>query len=61
MLLEAVPEIKDHMHKLAELSKSWKGLVEVWDIIIASYIEEKSRGWDGKTYELIKSAIDKYN
>lgn len=45
LLIEAAPEIKDHMEKVSMISKSWAQLVAHWDEIELSFINEVGRNW----------------
>lgn len=58
-LLEAVPELRSHLAKMAELSPEWAGLVAVWDELESLYREELPSGNAPKLYARIKSIIDK--
>ena len=62
LFLEAVPEARNHMDKVAALSPTWARLVARWDEIEASFIAEVGRDWckakrAPKTYALMKSII----
>lgn len=45
LLLEAVPELRDHLPKLAGVSKQWKELVENWDALEQSFLNEAGLNW----------------
>jgi hypothetical protein len=60
LLLEAVPEIRDHMGRVAAMSETWRKIVERWDDVEKCFIEEVGFNWENghsapKTYELMKS------
>lgn len=62
LLIERVPEIKDHMDKIAGISEAWARLVENWDEIEKTFIEEVGLNWSkgrcaSKTYELMKNVL----
>lgn len=62
LLLQAVPEVRDHFDKIAALSPVWGRLIERWAEIEASFLEEVGLNWckadnAPKTYKLIKDAI----
>ena len=64
LLLDAVPEIRDHMGKIADLSPTWKRLVAQWDEIEKSFLDEVGFNWcNGKraerTYRLMQSIIER--
>jgi len=59
LLLEAVPAIRQRMHLVARLSKTWACLVVRWDELEATFLDEAGLGWSKgfeapKTYRLIK-------
>lgn len=59
LLLEAVPEIRQHMGKIAALSETWRKLVERWDEVEQCFLDEVGLNWSKarrapKTYELMK-------
>ena len=58
-----VPEARADLYRMAELSPVWKALVERWDEIETSHLEEVGLGWHKarkapKTYALMRSIID---
>lgn len=60
LLLEQVPEIREHMDKVAAMNKTWAALVERWEQIEQTFLEEVGLNWSHgnrapKTYELMKS------
>ena len=62
MLLDAVPEARKHLDKVATLSLYWKAIIERFDEIEACFIDEVGLDWTKggsakKTYGLIKSII----
>ena len=57
LLLQRIPELKEHLDKLREISDTWDRLIDRWDEVEASFLRE----WDygrGKrapdTYRLMK-------
>lgn len=62
LMLQAVPEVRDHFDKIAALSPRWGRLIERWDEIEASFLEEVGLNWckadnAPKTYRLMQDAI----
>lgn len=60
LLLEAVPEIRDNMDKVAALSDTWAKLVERWDEVEQCFLDEVGLSWRkggraSRTYELMRS------
>lgn len=60
LLLADVPEIRDRFDKIADLSDTWKKLIDRWNEIEQCFIDEVGFNWsDGtsapKTYELLKT------
>jgi hypothetical protein len=63
LFLEAVPEAKLLLSKVAEISPVWKRLVERWDEIESMLIGEVGHNWSKgrsapKTYELMREIIE---
>lgn len=63
MLLAAVPEAREHMNKLRRMSPTWSALVDRWDEIEASFIDEVGIGWSKsasakRTYTLMRDVIE---
>ncbi len=59
MLLEAAPEIRDQMDRIAAISDTWAALVAQWDEIEQTFCDEVGLNWTKgnrapKTYELMK-------
>lgn len=54
LFLDAVPEARDQLHKVAALSKTWAVLVENWAELEAMLREELPAGYAPKTYERMK-------
>jgi len=59
LLLDAVPEIRRHMDKVAEISDAWARLVERWDEVEQCFIDEVGFNWTNgrrasRTYRLMK-------
>lgn len=60
LFLEAVPEAREHMDKLREISPIWAKLVDRWAEVEASFLDEVGLDWckarsAPKTYALMKS------
>ena len=58
ILLNKIPELRAHFHKMAEVSPIWKNLAEHWSELETFFKEEQGRGRCPKTYELLKSLIE---
>lgn len=50
-LLKAVPEARNHMHRVARLSDAWKNLVDNWDELEELLEEELPKGKAPKLYK----------
>jgi hypothetical protein len=62
-LLHAVPEMRVHLHKMANLSPYWAALVARWDDVERSFLDEVGFDWckagiAPKTYRLMKTILD---
>lgn len=62
LLLEAVPEVREHFPKIAALSPAWARLIERWDELEATFLEEVGLNWSKgtkgpKTYALMEEII----
>lgn len=62
-LLNAVPEMRPHLHRMADLSPAWKKLVARWDEIERQHLAEVGLGWTKArsapmTYDLMKAVLD---
>jgi len=62
LLLEAVPEVREHFDKIAAVGVVWGRLVARWDEIEQSFLDEVGLNWSkaqsgGKTYYLMKEVI----
>lgn len=62
LLLDAIPEIRNHFDKIALLSKSWHKIISNWDEIEKSFIDEAGFNWSKshsapETYRLMKQVI----
>lgn len=60
LLVEAVPEIRDHFDRIAALSTTWRRFIENWDELERVFIDEVGRDWSlGRrapvTYERIQA------
>lgn len=63
LFLCEVPEAREHMDKIAAISKTWKALIDRWDELEASFLEEVGLDWCNgdrapKTYEMMRDIID---
>lgn len=59
LLLDAVPEIKKHMDKVAAISETWGKLVARWGEVEQCFLGEAGRNWSCRkaapqTYQLMK-------
>jgi hypothetical protein len=54
MLLKAIPEWKDDLYKLKDLSKEWNNLVENWDVLTDMLEEQLSSKQNNGMYELME-------
>ena len=45
LLLKAAPELRDHLPKMASANKQWKELVENWDSLERSFLNEVGLNW----------------
>ena len=52
LFLEAVPSARNHMDKLRAISSTWNRLIDKWDVIESTFLDETT-----KTYKLIKECI----
>lgn len=62
-LLEDVPELRAKLPQMAQQSPVWAALVENWDEIEQSHLDEVGLGWTKgrsapKTYKLMRQVID---
>jgi len=60
MLLDCVPEIRNHMDKIREISEKWASLVDEWDVVESMFLNEVGLNWSNgssapKTYKLMKT------
>lgn len=63
-LLAAVPALREDLGLMAHLSTEWAALVDRWDDIERSHLEEVGLGWTKarsapRTYELMRGILDK--
>lgn len=61
-LLKSVPELRQDLHKMAEHSLQWAGLIANWEEIERCFLDEVRAGGTGgcngeRTYALMKKAI----
>lgn len=59
LLLEAVPDVRDHFDKIAALGVVWERLIGRWADIEASFLDEAGLNWSKtqtapKTYALMR-------
>lgn len=59
LLLEAVPEIRQHMDKISAINKTWSKLVSRWGEVESCFLDEVGLNWRKanrapKTYALMK-------
>ncbi|MDZ4341323.1 MAG: hypothetical protein U1E51_02665 [Candidatus Binatia bacterium] len=59
LLLEAVPEIRQHMDRVAAINKTWAKLVDRWGEVEQCFLDEVGLDWQWgrhatRTYELMK-------
>lgn len=62
LLLEAVPDVRDHFDKIAALGVVWSRLIGRWADIEASFLDEVGLNWNKaqdapKTYALMREVI----
>ncbi len=62
MLIEWVPEVKEHFRRIADLSPEWSVLIENWEEINQTFINEAGFNWSKsdsapKTYALMKEIL----
>jgi hypothetical protein len=63
LLVDWVPEVKEHFEKIASLSPEWNALIAHWDEINKTFIQEAGFNWNKsdrapKTYALMKKIIE---
>jgi hypothetical protein len=60
LLLEAVPEFKPHMHRMAEVSAAWAALASHWDEIVALYEADikATPGWARNCYARMDALVE---
>ncbi len=59
LLVDQIPEIKEHFNKIADMSKGWKSIINNWSAIEKSFIDEVGVDWCKAksapiTYKLMK-------
>ena len=59
LLLNEVPELRKDLHELGDYSKHWKRIVDRWDDVEKSFLDEVGFNWckaksAPKTYKLMK-------
>lgn len=65
LLLDEVPEAFEiGVRKLAEVRTEWKSLLDVWDVLVATMMEEAGADWKNasgrapKTYMMMRAVLD---
>ena len=60
-LLKVVPEWKNDLHKLKDLSPAWSNLVDNWDKLVEMFEQNEREGWKNHKeigmYQLMKKLI----
>lgn len=61
LLMDAVPEVRQHMDKVAAINETWRKLVSRWDDVEQCFLDEVGLNWSkghnlraSRTYELMK-------
>jgi hypothetical protein len=59
LLIDQVPEIREHFQAIAALSQTWARLIDRWDEVEKCFLDEVGFNWSkarraSKTYELMK-------
>lgn len=62
LFLEAVPEAREHLDKVRKLSPEWDRLIENWEKIEKTFLDEVGLNWCNgsiatQTYNLMQSII----
>ncbi len=62
-LLDAVPELRQYLHCMSEVSPYWSALLNNWEAIETSHLNEVGLHWckarsAPKTYALMRSVLD---
>jgi hypothetical protein len=57
LFLQAVPEARQHMPKVRELSAQWAKLVDNWDELEKTLLEEMAGGRGRQTWDLMKKVL----
>jgi hypothetical protein len=65
LLLACVPELRAELPHMAKTSTAWRGLIEHWAEIEATFVDEAGLNWQKaqrapRTYCLMKSAMERY-
>lgn len=45
LLLNEVPELREHLHKMSKVNKVWSNLVEDWDALESCFLNEVGLNW----------------
>ena len=45
LLLNEVPELREHLHKMAKVNSTWKNLVDNWDALESCFLNEVGLNW----------------
>lgn len=62
VLLHAAPEAREHLHKVASVSKVWARFIKHWDQLEAQFISEAGLNWSKSkvapiTHEMMRAII----
>ena len=63
MLVDTIPEIREHFPKIASLSPRWKAIIDNWDELTATFLLEAGFNWikshrAPQTYLRMKQLLD---
>lgn len=66
LFLDAVPEARTELPRMAEVNKRWAALIEKWDEIEASFLAEAGLNWchsnsAPNTFRLMTKVLDSVN
>lgn len=64
LLLEAVPEVREHFDKIAKVSDTWKTLIDNWKKLEKMFLDEVGLDWTHgtsapKTYDFMQELFNK--
>ena len=62
VLLDMVPEVRNHFDAISDLNNKWASLIQHWDEIESAYREEDAFGWSrvkrpSKTYTMMRNVL----